>query len=110
MIRFASEKYIYESVTTDKEGNWSKSGLTGTVEISPWAAGKVTFTPSSVEVSGPRSDIVFNMGLYFNRSGTIVDVEGQPLAGIMVECSNTSGDTVSVVTCRGLWTAKTQRE
>jgi len=46
------------SVTTNSQGYWSQGGLTGSVTITPSLSG-YTFTPSSITVTGPSSNVNF---------------------------------------------------
>ena len=46
------------SVTTNSQGYWSQGGLTGSVTVTPSLSG-YTFTPSSITVTGPSSNVNF---------------------------------------------------
>ena len=48
----------FGAATTNSDGQWSKSGLTGTVTATPALEG-FNFDPSSVEITGARSDVNF---------------------------------------------------
>ncbi len=56
------------SVTTNSQGYWSQSGLSGSVVITPSLNG-YTFTPSSTTVTGPNNNVNFTG--YPNVSGTL---------------------------------------
>ena len=46
------------SVTTNSNGSWSQSGLTGSVTVTPSLSG-YTFSPSSITVTGPNNNVNF---------------------------------------------------
>lgn len=46
------------TATTDAQGNWTQSGLSGTATVTPAKIG-YTFDPASIAVSGERTDVNF---------------------------------------------------
>ena len=60
----------FGSTTTDSNGNWSKSGLSGTVTVTPSKEGW-TFSPASRQVTGAASDVNFTGMQSFSCTPTI---------------------------------------
>jgi len=109
------------SVTTNSNGSWSQSGLTGSVTVTPSLSG-YTFSPSSITVTGPNNNVNFiasvpnviyvtNVGdntvsVINGNTNTMVQTipvgNGPVGVGVnpvtnMVYVSNLSNDTVSVI-------------
>lgn len=82
----------YQSVLTDEDGYWSKSGLSGTVTVTPSKPG-YAFTPASRPVSEATGSVNFT-GTY-GISGDVVDWNDTALSGVTVSFS---GGYASVVT------------
>lgn len=71
-----------DTATTDRDGKWSRSGLSGTATVTP-VHDDYTFDPESVDVSGAASDVNF-VGTPlpptpYTVSGTVKDPDGDPL-------------------------------
>ncbi|NLO82778.1 MAG: hypothetical protein GX094_06940, partial [Clostridiales bacterium] len=72
----------HESVTTSKNGVWSKSGLTGEVTITPSKEG-MSFSPPSVTVNTETHGIRFKrVETRYEASGTVKDQNGQGIADV----------------------------
>ena len=93
----------YGTVQTGADGKWQSPQLSGEVYVTPAKEGW-TFAPQKVRVSKKRSDIKFvaiPLGDPYSISGTIVDENGNGLAGVTV---NFSGEFESVTTdADGYW-------
>jgi hypothetical protein len=92
-----------DSVVTDAQGNWSKSGLTGSVIVTPTHSDWV-FSPTNAILTEQNSQADFtatpSATQQFTASGRITQ-SGQGLAGITI---NFSGGYSSVVTnAQGYW-------
>lgn len=66
----------YGTSTTDAEGNWQKSGLSGTVTITP-DKNNYTFEPACVEVSESKENIQINgiKNINFNITHDVNDLK-----------------------------------
>ena len=87
----------FGAATTNSDGQWSKSGLTGTVTATPALEG-FNFDPSSVEITGARSDVNFTGTVAtdpYEVSGTVVDGEGNPLQDVTITFSGSYGTTTT---------------
>ncbi|NLL88763.1 MAG: hypothetical protein GX228_07535 [Firmicutes bacterium] len=100
-ISFESEIMDYEPVTTDAQGNWSKSGIKGPVTIVPSYKGYV-LVPEQVEVSSAQQNIAFTVNIgYYALSGSINDEDGNPIPGITVNFESESNQYVPATTGPG---------
>lgn len=101
------------SVYTDSEGNWEKTGLTGEVVITPeledWQ-----FTPSNITVSqdSDNTTIAFsgkpgNNFEFYSISGIIVDSDYNAIPGVLIEFRRREDNTLlgtAVSNESGEWT------
>ncbi len=69
------------SVTTDSNGYWSQSGLSGSVSVSVSMSG-YSFYPSSQIVSGAQNGVDFTA--YYSISGYVDGSEGNPIPGVTI--------------------------
>lgn len=78
----------YGSITTGPDGQWSKSGLSGTVNITPYQEG-LAIWPSVLQVTGPGTANNFEgsfLPAQFNvkASGVIRDESGKGIADVHI--------------------------
>ena len=72
------------TAVTNAQGQWSKTGLTGTVTVVPSLSG-YTFTPPSRQVSGAASNVDFSATpVTYSVSGKVTDSEGAGLPGVSI--------------------------
>lgn len=91
----------YESVITDENGVWFKSGLRGEVTITPFKEG-MQFDPPSVTVNTETHGIRFErMKIRYEASGTVKDQNGQGIAD--VEISFIPLDLLAKTDTNGNW-------
>lgn len=74
----------FEAVSTSADGTWSKSGLSGTVAVTP-SKQDWYFEPDKIEVTHTRTDLNF-VGQRVTRSlaGTVTEPNGQPIADVLI--------------------------
>jgi len=93
----------FETVTTDEDGKWTKSGLVGTVTITPVKA-DWTFDPVSQDVENESNKVNFvgtEQEVTYSVSGTIEDKTGAGIEGVKISFS---GDLNPVFTeSDGTW-------
>ena len=92
-VHFGEE---YTPVTTNSEGEYSKSGLEGEVVITPEKDG-YTFQPEDITVIGPRDDADFEAYKY-EVSGTVEDTDREPVSGVKLEFTGDDIDTKETTT------------
>lgn len=81
----------YSSVTTNSNGYWSQSGLTGSVVVTPSLSG-YTFSPSSITVTGANNNV--NFSGYLNVSGNLSITNQWPLS-VLQNGQNVAGQIYS---------------
>jgi len=80
---------VYETVTTDQDGRWSKSGLEGRVTVTPAKDGW-SFTPSNREVDEEDDNVNFTgteVETDYTLSGKVEDIFGEDLEGVEISFS-----------------------
>lgn len=78
------------TATTNDDGTWSKSGLTGSVTVTPAKTGW-TFSPASSSVTQAASNVNFSgTAPDVTVSGKVVDSSGNPLNGAAVNLGSKS--------------------
>ncbi len=85
-------------VTTNSQGYWSQTGLSGTVVIVPALAG-YTFKASSITLNNPRKDV--NFVAYYDVSGYIRTLNGIGIPNVVVSFSNGASPTTTDI--HGYW-------
>ncbi len=91
------------SVTTGTDGSWSKSGLSGTVTVTPSKSG-YSFTPVSTQVTGTANNVNFTGTATFTASGRVTDGNGNGIEGVTISFLHIAASFDSVTTdANGYW-------
>ena len=94
----------FSSETTDANGNWSKSGLSGRVTIKPTKSGW-EFSPTQTSMEDSSSSVNFTGTSRYEISGKVTDLLGNGVDGVKVKTTNGSGYSTTTDS-NGNWSIK----
>lgn len=88
--------------TTSKDGNWSMSGLTGVVTVTPAGGQGWVFTPSAKTIWRSANDVDFiAVPTTYSASGRVYDDLGNPIRLVVIEASGRPG--IAMTNADGVW-------
>lgn len=87
--------------TTSEGGNWSMSGLTGVVTVTPAGGQGWVFTPSAKMIWRSANDVDFIAVPTYSASGRVYDDLGNPIRLVVIEASGHPG--IAMTNAGGVW-------